>query len=174
MTTYGGGAIPGWYPDPYDPSQLRYWDGATWTESAMPAGGPPQQPYGYNYGAPAAGGSGLGDVGSWLSDTFSSLMRRAGPLVLLIYVVPVLATALVLVLARSVVADIRWNTVSDSIEGFEPVRFIPVGMIAFVVAVVAALCWLAAYHQMDASHRGRPAALVDSLGVGARRLPRAI
>ncbi len=24
----------GWYADPYDPSQLRYWDGAAWTDSA--------------------------------------------------------------------------------------------------------------------------------------------
>lgn len=24
-------AAPGWYPDPWDPSSCRYWDGATWT-----------------------------------------------------------------------------------------------------------------------------------------------
>ncbi|MDH3680784.1 MAG: DUF2510 domain-containing protein [Acidimicrobiia bacterium] len=29
----------GWYPDPYDASQLRYWDGSVWTESVTPAGG---------------------------------------------------------------------------------------------------------------------------------------
>jgi hypothetical protein len=33
MTTSDPSALPGWYPDPYDPSQLRYWDGAVWTES---------------------------------------------------------------------------------------------------------------------------------------------
>lgn len=27
---------PGWYPDPYDPQQQRYWDGANWTEHTYP------------------------------------------------------------------------------------------------------------------------------------------
>lgn len=27
----------GWYPDPYDETQLRYWDGAAWTDSVSPA-----------------------------------------------------------------------------------------------------------------------------------------
>lgn len=28
---------PGWYPDPYDPTTQRYWDGAQWTENRSPA-----------------------------------------------------------------------------------------------------------------------------------------
>ena len=32
----------GWYPDPYNAAQLRYWDGAVWTESVSPATGPPE------------------------------------------------------------------------------------------------------------------------------------
>ena len=27
---------PGWYPDPYDGSQMRYWDGGAWTEHRGP------------------------------------------------------------------------------------------------------------------------------------------
>jgi hypothetical protein len=34
---------PGWYPDPHQPGQQRYWDGARWTEHASPTS--PQQPY---------------------------------------------------------------------------------------------------------------------------------
>src|SRR5262245_11018082 len=26
----------GWYPDPYDPRQLRWWDGSQWTDSTHP------------------------------------------------------------------------------------------------------------------------------------------
>ncbi len=33
----------GWYPDPEDASQQRYWDGAAWTEHRAPAAHP-QQP----------------------------------------------------------------------------------------------------------------------------------
>lgn len=27
---------PGWYQDPRDPSMMRWWDGATWTDAAQP------------------------------------------------------------------------------------------------------------------------------------------
>ena len=30
-------APAGWYPDPHDPSQRRYWDGASWTDRLVPA-----------------------------------------------------------------------------------------------------------------------------------------
>lgn len=29
----------GWYQDPYDPSRLRWWDGARWTEHSAPGAG---------------------------------------------------------------------------------------------------------------------------------------
>jgi hypothetical protein len=31
---------PGWYPDPSDGTQLRYWDGATWTDHRHPQAAP--------------------------------------------------------------------------------------------------------------------------------------
>jgi uncharacterized RDD family membrane protein YckC len=42
----GAGTPPGWYPDPSDASQQRYWDGVAWTEATAPAAP------GYGYGAP--------------------------------------------------------------------------------------------------------------------------
>lgn len=32
----GQNPIPGWYNDPFDTSQIRWWDGAAWTEHAKP------------------------------------------------------------------------------------------------------------------------------------------
>ena len=42
-----GQAPPGWYPDPSNADQQRYWNGATWTDNVAPRyiyGAPPAQP----------------------------------------------------------------------------------------------------------------------------------
>src|SRR5439155_327839 len=49
---------PGWYPDPQTQGQLRYWDGATWTEHTQYAGP------GADAAAPPEG-SGQGVAGSY-------------------------------------------------------------------------------------------------------------
>jgi hypothetical protein len=36
-STSGDGPAPGWYPDPHDRAQQRYWDGDAWTEHRHPA-----------------------------------------------------------------------------------------------------------------------------------------
>lgn len=52
-------AAPGWYPDPEDASQQRYWDGAQWTDQRQPASpagdafGQPPQPASAAFGQPA-------------------------------------------------------------------------------------------------------------------------
>jgi uncharacterized RDD family membrane protein YckC len=48
----------GWYDDPQDQSQQRYWDGSSWTDDRRPRQGPPPyqgqfgQPAGQQFGAP--------------------------------------------------------------------------------------------------------------------------
>ena len=56
---------PGWYPDPQDTAQQRYWDGAAWSEATQPIsfGGPtgPTGPYGQQVGyGYAQGTAGVG------------------------------------------------------------------------------------------------------------------
>jgi hypothetical protein len=42
MSEVLGGSVPqaGWYPDPAEPSVLRYWDGMAWTHHLQPAAQP--------------------------------------------------------------------------------------------------------------------------------------
>ncbi|MFJ5954558.1 DUF2510 domain-containing protein [Paenarthrobacter sp. NPDC092416] len=37
QSTYGSTTPPGWFPDPSDPRQLRWWDGVQWTPHLAPA-----------------------------------------------------------------------------------------------------------------------------------------
>jgi uncharacterized RDD family membrane protein YckC len=58
----GAGIPPGWYPDPANASQQRYWDGVAWTDATAPAA--PVQGYGApTYGAPTYGAPGYGAPG---------------------------------------------------------------------------------------------------------------
>ncbi|WBQ04588.1 RDD family protein [Kribbella sp. CA-293567] len=50
----------GWYDDPQDPTQQRYWDGGFWTDYRRPREGPP--PYPGQFGQPAAGQPGSGQA----------------------------------------------------------------------------------------------------------------
>ncbi len=40
MTTERTAAAAGWYPDPLDLGQVRYWDGRDWTEHVTPMAHP--------------------------------------------------------------------------------------------------------------------------------------
>lgn len=35
---------PGWYPDPWKPDTVQYWDGTAWTEQRAPRPAPPPTP----------------------------------------------------------------------------------------------------------------------------------
>lgn len=49
----------GWYDDPQDPTQQRYWDGGFWTDYRRPREGPP--PYPHQFGQVAPGQPGVQD-----------------------------------------------------------------------------------------------------------------
>ena len=44
LTDYNISAPAGWYPDPNDPSVLRYWDGVAWAARTQPIPSPPPAP----------------------------------------------------------------------------------------------------------------------------------
>lgn len=44
MSTPGPNPPAGWYPDPTNPEQQRYWDGSTWTEHTAPGAAATPQP----------------------------------------------------------------------------------------------------------------------------------
>ncbi len=62
----------GWYDDPEQPEQLRYWSGSAWSEHRAP-----KQP------AAPTSSSALSDIGSWLGQTFELPVRRWQPILAL-------------------------------------------------------------------------------------------
>jgi hypothetical protein len=42
LSEHAGAAVAGWYTDPGDSSQLRWWDGAAWTPHVQEAAAPPR------------------------------------------------------------------------------------------------------------------------------------
>lgn len=69
----------GWYPDPENPAQQRYWDGAAWTESVAPVAPPEpatQPPSTSAQAAAAIGASAKGAVASALDFVEGQQKRR--------------------------------------------------------------------------------------------------
>ncbi len=61
MTAWGTPAAatpPGWYTDPQQPMNLRWWDGTAWTEHSAPGWQPPTAAYGPGVYGPGAYGPG--------------------------------------------------------------------------------------------------------------------
>lgn len=172
--TSAGSAPPGWYEDPNDPSQLRYWDGAAWTEALAPAAGA-QLADQVAYGAAApTSTSGLGDVGGWLSSVFSALMSRLVPVVVLLYAAPVIGWIVIALLARSLLSSLVYDRGTDDLTGFSAGPAVAIAVVVVAVIIASVVGWLGAQHQLYAAHAGQPQPLARSVSTGLRRLPRTI
>jgi hypothetical protein len=197
--------VPGWYPDPYDPTQLRYWNGEAWTESTTPAQGQPEPGAGGAPGGPSGAGpdpwagsppftrppspaapgtappggwggpSGLGDIGSWLSGTFSTLTGRLANVGILLFAVPLVGWLILTVMVWALVSGMSFNQVTEEFEGFNVGLLLLTVLVAVIVLVVAGIVtWLAATHQLYVAHLAQERTIAQSLSVALRRLPRVI
>ena len=98
----------GWYPDPADSSQLRYWDGAQWTEHFAPAqwGSPPSTQWagwssqlpttwkGQSLGLPASGPGALGTIERrFLGQLLDALILAPAAIIYLVFSFPHFVTA---------------------------------------------------------------------------------
>lgn len=187
-----GSAVAGWYPDPSNPAQLRWWDGTAWTGNihATPALAAPVAQPGYGpgpgpvpgpgvivYGAqpgPVATGPALGDIGSWLGETFRALFARVVPVLLLLFAVPAVGVGLATWVGLGAIVDLTIDKRADRVYGAALGPALVGAAILVVTVLLGAWGYLAAYHQLYRSHIGRPASLGRSLAVGLKRFPRAV
>lgn len=153
-----------WYQDPDDPRQLRYWDGELWTD---------------HYAARASPG-GLRDIGDWLGDTFSTAIKRVGPIIG-INAALIFPTAVVFALVAAwAVWPIRFTGISDdptaefSVDGISAARLAVLAVVWLLSLVVYATWSNALNHQLYWAHRGQFFGWMDSLQAGFKRAPRTL
>jgi hypothetical protein len=177
----------GWYQDPHNPNQQRYWDGTTWTEHTHdapfhPPSGPGQGPGPAEvFGAPGSQVPGhINDIGNWLSRSFSVLFSNAMPLflLLLLAIVPSMAPywGLHQMVKDAVLTfdgfDDRSFPTGVSVEGISTGGVTVTAVVMLLATLVAAALTLAQSYVLYRGHVGRPASLGQALSAGARGLPR--
>jgi hypothetical protein len=152
--TDGGQAAPGWYPDPYQPARLRYWDGEVWTE---------------NY---HEGDGKLPGIGDWLNSTFKAIGAYGIPAL-------ILAIGASLVLSLITFGGLYWIVGDASIVGEEFIGDVaPIvirAVIVFLVIVLAqGFVWLAINRFMQRAHLQAEPSIAEALSRAVTRLPRLI
>lgn len=172
----------GWYDDPEDPTQYRYWDGTQWTEHRAP-----------RTTNSAANSSSAGSAA--ITDGWNLLRRNwvAMVVISLITLAAYVAAAIVIFIAANNslepsildiverVTEPGFDAVNDPAdEAFiESIEFTPTAgfwvivpvMIALVLIVQVFSVALQSVH-VAADHVGRPRGLGGSFGIAMRRLPR--
>lgn len=162
--SYGGDqADPGWYPDHYDPSKVRYWDGEVWTDHYAPAPG----------GVSSSGGSGgLPSIGSWLGATFNAIGA---------YGIPAAALAVGTGLVINIVTwlGLYWTVGDAALINEEFVGdWVPMvvrgGVIILLLVLAQGFVWLAVNRFMQRAHLQANPTIGEALQRALTRMPRLI
>ena len=166
----------GWYQDPHNPQQLRYWNGSTWTEhvhvpeTATAAGSPPftAQPASANMATAAHPSQPMNDIGEWLRSSFKVAWRKLGAcFVLTIY--GLLPLLLVAALVMAALFDL-----DEGFGGADVVLLAAAGLVALASLVWYGVITIAQYRVLYDAHRERSIATGEALTVGRRNVGRLI
>ena len=158
----------GWYQDPHNPNQQRYWDGQTWTEHTHDAPftipSAPQPDHSPDY---------VNDIGNWLGRSFKVLFANAAPVFILLVIglIPGMLSFYLIAQAIDGVSlsldDATFSGVSSSAIVF--------GIAGILVASIASVAiGLAQSHLLHRSHLGLSTSVGQSLVAGLRGTPRYI
>lgn len=171
----------GWYQDPHNQSQLRYWDGETWTEhthAAAPFQATQGDPAAYRPGyrpAPASGR--INDVGEWFNRSFRVVFGNVGSLILL----SIATTAAAIVPYLVFFAGMGFGDLFTDPDVFDDPNWTPdfdaallsaAGVLFLVFILVSLVVALAQLYILHRGHIGGKAGLGEAVGVGLRRSPR--
>jgi hypothetical protein len=149
----------GWYENPAQAGQLRYWDGRAWTSHlANPA--PITTPY--------AATNLLPDTGSWLGETFRQLIAQRE--LVMAFTACVLALGLlVLSTLEWAVSDLVW--VSGEWQGLEWSRFVALGVVLILSSVVWLVLILTVTYQLQVGRFSDDVSIGRSLTASLSLLP---
>lgn len=147
-------AAAGWYPDPYRPDELRYYDGQDWTEHYRKEGALP-------------------DIGDWLNATFSVIKDHFLGAAIIAVGFSLIGGLLTWVMVRLALGDLA--VIDEELVGFDLGRTVTVGVIGIVATILwqaftglALMCFMQRAHQQAGPTVG--AAMARAL----RRLPKSL
>lgn len=158
----------GWYQDPHNPNQQRYWDGQTWTEHTHEAPfnipSAPQPEYGADY---------VNDIGDWLGRSFKVLFAHAMPVFILL-LIGLIPGMLSFYLIAQAIDGVSLSLDDASFTGLS-VSAIIFGIAGILVAAIASVAiGLAQSHLLHRGHLGLTTSVGESLVAGLRGTPRYI
>jgi hypothetical protein len=116
----------------------------------------------------------LGEVGDWLSRTFSVVIDRLVAVMVLLWAIPTVGYVIAVVLAISSISGVVLDLDADRVEGFDAGDMLAAGVVVLATMLVLAITHLTAAHHLHAGHCGRTVSLSQSFAAALWCLPRAL